>query len=288
MARAEGNRILETQVNGTLVYGLGLGALEGRLVALLSSSTLPVGRLVDVQILDASTDPIAVTQASVTTYCCGDEVAADATDLHGLVDASVSSGQVLLERASEVFPHLRIDPRAADAFSALTGAEPVFQQLIRHLRALNSAADAWAAGAQYQPQGITFSPRVGPDPVSRPVRSNARLPVAGWFSPGTVESPHQTDGRRWRAHVLSADSRPPRFGRLDRILRTALSVCAVPVGFGVGAPEQPIESGHGAQRSIQQRLSKPRARPGHGLGTKWAQDGHKAKSHPVGWLPLRS
>jgi hypothetical protein len=158
MARAEGNQILETQVNGNLVYGLGLGALEGRPVALLSSSTVPVGRLVDVQILDASTDPIAVTQASVATYCCGDEVAADANDLHGLVDASISSGQVLLERASEVFPHLHIGPRAAGAFAALTGAEPVFQQLIRHLRALNSAAAAWAAGAPYQPQGITFSP----------------------------------------------------------------------------------------------------------------------------------
>lgn len=158
MARAEGNRILETQVNGTLVYGLGLGALEGRPVASLSSSTVPVGRLVDVQILDASTDPLAVTQASVTTYCCGDEVAADANDLHGLVDASICSGQVLLERASEVFPHLHIGPRAAGAFATLTGAEPVFQQLIRHLRALNSAAAAWAAGAPYQPQGITFSP----------------------------------------------------------------------------------------------------------------------------------
>jgi len=27
---------------------------------------------------------------------------------------------------------------------------------------------------------------------------------------------------------------------------------------------------------------------GHSLGTIWTQDGHKAKSHPLGWLPLRS
>lgn len=158
MARAEGNRVLETRTNGNLVYGLGLGALEGRPVALLAGSTAPVGRPVDVQILDASTDPITVTQASVITYARGDEVTANVSDLHGLVDASVSNGQVLLERASEVFPHLHIGPRATDALAALTGAEPVFQQLIRHLRALNSAAEAWAAGAPYQPQGITFSP----------------------------------------------------------------------------------------------------------------------------------
>jgi hypothetical protein len=158
LARAEGNRILETQANGTVVYGLGLGALEGGPVALLSGRTVPVERFVEVQILDASTDPITVTQVSVVTYSCGSEVSADASDLQCLVDASMSNGQVLLERAPEVLPHLHIGPRAADAFAALTGAEPVFQQLIRHLRALNSAAVAWAAGAPYQPRGITFSP----------------------------------------------------------------------------------------------------------------------------------
>jgi len=158
MALAEGNRILETQANGSLVYGLGLGALEGSPVALLSSDAVPTGRQVEVLILDASTDPIAVTQASVFTYSCGDEVAAQANNLHALVDAAISSGQVLLSRVAEVFPHLRIGPRAAEAFAALTGAEPVFQQLVRHLRALNSAAEAWAAGAPYQPQGVTFSP----------------------------------------------------------------------------------------------------------------------------------
>jgi len=158
MARAEGNRILETQANGRLVYGLGLGALEGSPVALLSSDAVPAGRQVEVLILDASTDPIAVRQASVLTYSCGDEVAAQANNLHAVVDAAISSGQVLLSSVAEVFPHLRIGPRAAEAFAALTGAEPVFQQLVRHLRALNSAAEAWAAGAPYQPQGVTFSP----------------------------------------------------------------------------------------------------------------------------------
>lgn len=92
------------------------------------------------------------------TYSCGDEVAADANRLHGLVDASISSGEVLLNRASEAFPRVRFGPRATEALAALSGAEPVFQQLVRHLRALNSAAEAWAAGAPYQPQGITYSP----------------------------------------------------------------------------------------------------------------------------------
>lgn len=158
MARAEGHRVLETQANGKLVYGLGLGALEGRPVTLLASSAVPTGREMQVQVLDASADPILVTHVPVFAYARGEEVAADALKLQGLVDAAISSGHVLLGRLEEAFPHLRIGPRAYDSIAALTGSEPVFQQLIRHLRALNSAADSWVAGSPFMPRGIAFSP----------------------------------------------------------------------------------------------------------------------------------
>jgi len=157
MARAEGHRVLETRANGSLVFGLGIAALEGRPVAMLPRAALPTGRHVQVQVLDASVDPIAVTDVPVFAYARGDEVAANALHIQGLVDAAILSGETLLDRLADAFPHLRVGPRASESFAALSGSEPVFRQLIRHLRALNSAAEAWAPGAPYKPEGITYS-----------------------------------------------------------------------------------------------------------------------------------
>jgi len=157
MARAEGHRILETQANGNLVYGLGLGALESRPVATLASVAIQTGRQVQVRILDASTDPITVTDVPVFAYARGEEVSAGGLQIQGLVDAAITDGKELLDRLADAFPHLRVGPRAVKSFSSLSGSEPVFRQLVRHLRALNAAAEAWAPGTPYRPEGITYS-----------------------------------------------------------------------------------------------------------------------------------
>lgn len=157
MARAEGQRVLETQVAGQLVYGLGLGALEGRPVATLASAANPAGRELQVLVLDASADPMVVTHVPVYAYAHGAEVASAAPEMQRFVDTAISSGQVLLDRMAVAFPHLRAGPRAIESFAALSGSEPVFRQLVRHLRALNAAAEAWAPGAAFRPEGITYS-----------------------------------------------------------------------------------------------------------------------------------
>ena len=157
MARAEGQRVLETQVASQLVYGLGLGALEGRPVATLASAANPAGRELQVQVLDASTDPMIVTDVPVFAFANGTEVSAAAQQIQRLVDTAIFNGQVLLDRMPEAYPHLRAGPRAIESFAALSGSEPVFRQLVRHLRALNAAAEAWAPGAAFKPEGITYS-----------------------------------------------------------------------------------------------------------------------------------
>jgi len=78
--------------------------------------------------------------------------------LQAEVDSAISDGEQLLARLAEIFPHLRVGPRARESMLNLSGGEPVFPQLIRHLRALNSAADGWITGFTFAPQGITFSP----------------------------------------------------------------------------------------------------------------------------------
>ena len=110
MARAEGQRVLETQVASQLVYGLGLGALEGRPVATLASAANPAGRELQVQVLDASTDPMIVTDVPVFAFANGTEVSAAAQQIQRLVDTAIFNGQVLLDRMPEAYPHLRRAP----------------------------------------------------------------------------------------------------------------------------------------------------------------------------------
>lgn len=190
MARAEGERALETLANGHLVYGLGLGALEGRSVVSLASCAVPNGRQVQVQVLDASTNPLTTTDVTVFVYVRSDEVAANALALQALVDGAISSGQVLLDRFAETFPYLRVGPRASQAFAGLSGAEPVFRQLIRHLRALNSAAEEWGAGTPYRPEGITFSQE-----------SDQTLSHARYGSCRDFPAPEGFPQERWSLHT---------------------------------------------------------------------------------------
>ncbi len=158
LAHAEGTRLVETQVNGHEVYGLGMGALEDRVVLALASSNRPVGASIDVTILDASADSIFETTVPVFAYAHGSEIDQRTAAIQALVDASLRDGKLLVEHFSEVFPHLRMGPHAADAMRQLTGSEPVYRQLLRHLHALNAAISSWGEGEPLVPQGITFSP----------------------------------------------------------------------------------------------------------------------------------
>lgn len=223
LARAEGQRVLETQANGSLVFGLGLGALEGRCVATLASAASPTGRQVQVQVLDASADPISVTDVAVFAYARGDEVAADALHIQAAVDASISNGQVLLDRLDDAFPHLRVGPRASESFAALSGTEPVFRQLIRHMRALNSAAEAWAPGGPYRPEGITYSQE------SDQTLSHGRFgPIRDFPAPAGFEF------ERWSFHTKLTGGAGARL--YFRAVRTADSKAVLIGYFGAHLP----------------------------------------------------
>lgn len=189
-AVAEGARVLEVRVDSGLAYGLGLGALESRVVAALASGARPIGSTVAVEILDATADEIISASVDVFVYVQGPEVCRDATHLQALVDDSLVNGRVILARFPEVFPGLRLGARASDAIGQLTGAEPVFRQLLRHLRALNAAVVSWTAGSPYEPQGVTFSPE------SAQTLSHGRFGPLRDFPP-PEDFPHE----RWSLHT---------------------------------------------------------------------------------------
>jgi hypothetical protein len=178
LAVAEGARVLETRVDGELVYGLGLGALEERIVAALASGARPEGASVKVKILDVTADEFVESSVPVFAYVHGTEIDREPTSVQVLVDDSLRDGKLLLERFAEVFPQLRLGSLAADAIGRLAGSEPVYRQLIRHLRALNAAASTWIAGTAFTPQGITFSPE-----SSATLESNRFGPIRDFSTP---------------------------------------------------------------------------------------------------------
>lgn len=223
LAQAEGRRVLEAQVNSELVYGLGLAALEGRPIASLTSFTLPTSRWVQVQILDASVEPATTTELPVFVYVSGDEVAADTAKLYKIANAAISNGQALIDNLAVAFPYLRIGPRALESFAALSGKEPVFKQLIRHLRALNIAADKWVAGTQYRPEGITFSHE------SDQTLSHHRYgPIRDFPTPEGFEQ------ERWSLHTKLTGGNGARI--YFRVVRTTEIKCVLIGYFGPHLP----------------------------------------------------
>lgn len=190
LAAAEGARVLETRTNGELVFGLGLGALEGRVVTALAGGARPVGALVEVQVLDATADELVEVSVPVFAYAQGPEIDRDAASVQALVDESLRDGRLMLERFADVFPHLRLGTTASGAIGQLTGSETVYRQLLRHLRALNAAVSAWTAGTTLAPQGITFS-----------VESGATL-ESGKFGPiRDFPTPNGFAHERWSLHT---------------------------------------------------------------------------------------
>jgi hypothetical protein len=162
-AKAEGPRALETRTaDGGLVYGLGLAALEDGFLTVLGSASKAQGEVVQVQIVDCSEDELQTSTVRVNCYVLEQDVCSDQNAIQEKINQSLGNGSTLVTRLVEVFPNLIIGPEALSAFKALTGTEPVFGQLKRHLHALNKAVSIWQEGAAFEPQlqiqGVTFSP----------------------------------------------------------------------------------------------------------------------------------
>jgi hypothetical protein len=158
---AEGARVLETRAGNNVVLGLGLAALEGGVVAALASAASPAGRTVDVEIQDASGIELLISSVPVFSYVQGQEVDINAASIREQIDNELCDGSTLIQRFAEVYPFLRLGPNALDALRSLTGTEPVYRQILRHLNTLNTAVIAWRDGTNYLPEGIMFSVESG-------------------------------------------------------------------------------------------------------------------------------
>lgn len=222
-AAIEGQRAIEARVVGCIVLGLGLAALEDGVALALgnerrSARGAPI--LVELTYLDGFDE----TSEVVAVECLVSEVdvAARTDFIVERVDQSIVSGQRLIERAPEVFPLLRFGPQASDQIAALTGTEPIFKQLLRHLRALDRGARNWLPATSYTPASAL--------PWS--VESSATL-GHGKFGPlRDFPVPDGFSAERWTLHTKLAAGKRLYF----RALRTATDSLVLIGYFGEHLP----------------------------------------------------
>lgn len=150
---AEGQRAIEATVRGVPVFGCGLAALNGGLVIALGSATMSTGAKVTVDLLYLDADGESKETVEVLCLIEPTEVDTSRDTIIAKVDEAVSDGSVLVARAPEMFPKLRFGTLARDQIAALVGTEPIFRQLLRHLRALDLGARDWKPETPFAPSG---------------------------------------------------------------------------------------------------------------------------------------
>ncbi len=190
-AAAEGERAIEGCVDDATVVGLTFAALTDAPAVALGSTALPTCTMVTVALSTLDVNGEFQETVQVCRLVTEEDVRQQSGIITENVERSVADGPSLLDRASELFPRLRFGPRAIQQIAALTGSEPVFHQLFRHLRALNKGAASWPPVAQYSPgEAISWSRE-----------SNATLEHGTYGPQRDFPMPEGFRPRRWSDHT---------------------------------------------------------------------------------------
>ncbi len=189
-AVAEGVRAVEAAVNGASALGAGLAALTDGVVVALASACQAAGGTLAVALIYLDDDGERSETSDVPLFVSANEVELQRAALIERIDRAVADGRMLLARVGELFPRLRLGPRVLDQISVLSGSEPVFRQLLRHLRALDAGAREWPSNRGFEPASVTYS-----------VESKATLDH-GTFGPmRDFPTPDGFDAERWSLHT---------------------------------------------------------------------------------------
>lgn len=156
-AAVEAARAIQPSIGGTPSLGGGYAALTDGVLALLAGSTWPPVKPVVVHLEVLTEDDEWADEVAVDAVDCKEEVTALSEPIARKIDSAVANGAALVARLPELYPNLVLGRRAVDQLTELTGSEPFYAQVLRHLRALNRAAEKWPPGTPFGPDGVTFS-----------------------------------------------------------------------------------------------------------------------------------
>jgi hypothetical protein len=157
-AMAEGGRAIEGCMGDVRVMGLAFAALTCQPAVALGSEILPNCTEATVNLTSLDGDEYLTEPILVCRVVTDEDVRQQSEAIAREIENSISNGCQLIERANDLFPRLRFGPRAEQQIASLTGREPVFHQLFRHLRALDQGAAHWTPDTTYSPaEAISWS-----------------------------------------------------------------------------------------------------------------------------------
>lgn len=189
-ANAEGDRAVEASVGNASVIGLGLAAMNDNIATILPSAAMTAGETVQVNLLVLDKEGDWNEQHDVIVFATFEEVQRARAELIERIDRLVTNGRVIIERLPELYPRLQLGDHAHEQIHALRGTEPVFGQLLRHLRALQEGAVKWAEGSTFEPVAVSSS-----------FESKATL-KHGTFGPmRDFHTPEGFEHERWSFHT---------------------------------------------------------------------------------------
>jgi hypothetical protein len=153
-SRREGSGAIDARIGEVRVYGLGLAGLGGGIATGLVCEPAS-DELLTLAVVLSSLEENEIVAEPVEVMRCvsAGQVRGHGERLRLQLLRAVGSGADLLERAEELFPNLCFGSGAIEQFAALSGKEPVFGAMLRHLDALDEGARQWAEPATYCPAG---------------------------------------------------------------------------------------------------------------------------------------
>jgi hypothetical protein len=190
LSASEADGIVEASARGARVHGLGLAAMTGGIAVGLDGAAAARSA---VPVTIAYLDDAGYREESVQVTCvvAPADVSAHRAAILEILDLAVTDGSRLIARATNMFPRLRFGPGARKQIAAMLGSEPVFRQLLRHLRALDLGARDWAASSSFAPSGgLSWSPE------SKATLDDGKLGPMRDFAP-----PDGFAAERWSLHT---------------------------------------------------------------------------------------
>ncbi len=183
-SRIEGQQAIEGLYNQTPALGLTYAALTNApAVAMQNEPSYGASdAFIEITTLDeqgTTTEKLPVIRLETEAH-----IAQQRQLIMGRIESSVSNGSELLKQANTLFPHLRFGAQAERQIKELTGNEPVFHQLFRHLRALNGGTNHGATNNSFQPaEAISWSTESNPTLSHRTYGPMRDFPVPDGFAP---------------------------------------------------------------------------------------------------------
>lgn len=154
----EGSRLIEGRYEGKFVAGLTYAALTTSPAVAVRDEVVPIGTELAIEIITLDEEGEFREMAPVHRLVTEEHVLQRGGFIRSAIESALDNGQTLLMQSQDIFPRLRFGPKALQQIDQLSGNEPVFLQLIRHLRALDQGAAAWLPDMAFSPaEAIAWS-----------------------------------------------------------------------------------------------------------------------------------